>query len=204
MHSLAGLARRGLNGLYELSTGRTEYVPLDEEHYRQRILVTISAFWMLLVLVTTVGFPLFIDMKPAGKLAANFLFFAMATVVTVCLGLLRATGNRTLAVNTMLGLGFVALAGTCFVFGGTASPTYPLMLLAPALASIVGSTRMALSWGFAVLAFWIGAVTGGRALAQARRARKEEREAHEALRDPSERIEIEPVGPSGARQDEPT
>ncbi|MEM7415025.1 MAG: phospholipase D-like domain-containing protein [Gemmatimonadota bacterium] len=55
----------------------------------------------------------------------------------------------------------------------------------------------------AVIAFWIGAVTGVRALAQARRARREESAAQEALDDHSERIEIEPVGPSGPAQDEP-
>ncbi len=155
MHSLVGVARRCLNGLYELCTGRTEYVPLDEEHYRQRILVMISACWMLLVLVTTVFFPLFIDMRPEGALVANLLFFVMATLVTACMLVLRTTGNRTLAVNVMLTLGFLALAGSCFVLGGARSPTYPLMLLAPALASIVGSTAMAIGWSVCTLLFWI-------------------------------------------------
>ncbi|NND67876.1 MAG: GGDEF domain-containing protein [Halioglobus sp.] len=155
MHSLAALARRSLGGLYEICTGRTEYNPLDEEHYRQRLLVTISAFWLLLVLVTTVSFPLFIDMRPAGALAANALFGAMATLVGACMLILRTTGNRILAVNVMLGLGLLAMVGTCYVFGGTQSPIYPLMLLSPALASIVGSARMAIGWGICTLAFWI-------------------------------------------------
>jgi len=155
MHALLGLARRGLNGLYELSTGRNEYIPLNEEHYRQRILVTIAAFWMVLVMLNTLIFPLFIDMRPEGRLAANALFFAMATVVSTCMLVLRLTGNRSLAVNVMLTLGMLALAGSCFVFGGTASPTYPTMLLAPALASIVGSARMAAGWSLSVFVFWV-------------------------------------------------
>ncbi len=155
MHALLGLARRGLNGLYELCTGRNEYIPLNEEHYRQRILVTIASFWMVLVMLNTLIFPLFIDMRPEGRLAANALFFAMATVVSTCMLVLRLTGNRSLAVNVMLTLGMLALAGSCFVFGGTASPTYPTMLLAPALASIVGSARMAAGWSLCVFVFWV-------------------------------------------------
>ena len=54
MHSPGMIARRGLNGLYELCTGRNDYAPLDEEHYRQRILVMISTFWLLLVVALTI------------------------------------------------------------------------------------------------------------------------------------------------------
>jgi diguanylate cyclase (GGDEF)-like protein len=75
--------------------------------------------------------------------------------VLVSMMMLRLRGDRATALNVMLFIFTGAFAAACFVFGGTASPTYPLLLLAPAMAGIVGSVALSMSWGMLVLAFWV-------------------------------------------------
>lgn len=156
MNSLAALARKSLNGLYELCTGRSEYVPLNEEHYRQRILVMTSMFWFACVLVLTVFVPLVVPLRPEGRVAAHLLFLATGTGVLASMMILRTWGNRILAMNVLLAIISVNFGAACFAFGGTQSPTYHLMIMAPVLAGIVGSTTLVFGWGALVLAFWTG------------------------------------------------
>ena len=155
MNSLTAIARKSLNALYELCTGRSEYVPLDEEHYRQRILVMTNAFWMGLVILLTVIVPFLVDLRPEGVVAADLLLLATATAVASSMMILRSTGKRIVAVNFMLIIISVAFGAACFAFGGTQSPTYHLMIMAPVLAGIVGSMALSLGWSAGVLTFWV-------------------------------------------------
>lgn len=162
MISPVAFARKSLNGLYELCTGRSDYAPLNDGQYRERILVMTSTFWLLLVLTSAIAFPLAMDMRPEGAIAANILFVSMAAGVFSCLVILRTTGRRTLSANVMLTVGFLTMAAACLAFGGTRSPTYPLMILAPILASIVGTLRLAITWTLVVLATWVALLVADR------------------------------------------
>ena len=162
MHTLGAIARKCLNGLYELCTGTSDYAPLDEEHYRQRILVMISTFWLVLVVALTILTPLVIDLRPEGRVAANVLFFFTFLGVFSSMAILRSTGKRVVALNVMLVIFTTAFAGACLVFGGTESPTFPLMIMAPALAGIVGSIGLSMGWGAAVLTFWVAVLVAQR------------------------------------------
>jgi diguanylate cyclase (GGDEF)-like protein len=53
-------------------------------------------------------------------------------------------------------------AGACLFFGGTASPTYPLLILAPSMAGLVGSFVLSMSWGLLVLSFWFAVLVAER------------------------------------------
>jgi len=156
MNALAGIAKKSLNGLYELCTGRSEYVALNEEHYRQRILVMTSMFWLFSVLVMTVFVPLIVPLRPEGRVAADLLFLATGSGVLTSMMILRTWGNRVLAMNVLLVIISASFGAACFAMGGTQSPTYHLMIMAPVLAGIVGSTPLVIGWGLAVLAFWTG------------------------------------------------
>lgn len=162
MNSLAAIVRKSLNGLYELCTGRSEYVPLNEEHYRQRILVMTSMFWFLCVLFLTVIVPLIVPLRPEGRVAAELLFLATGTGVLASMMILRTWGNRIFAMNVLLVIISVSFAAACFAFGGTRSPTYHLMIMAPVLAGIVGSTPLVIGWSIAVVAFWTGVLVAER------------------------------------------
>ena len=156
MYSVRSHLRKFRNWLVLLCTGRAEYTSLDEESYRQRILVMTSCFWLITVITLTVLTPLIIDLSPQGKRAADTLFIITAVGVVVSMVILRVLQNRKAAANVMLTIYTGAFAGSCFFFGGSESPTYPLMLLAPAMAGIIGSVRMSVVWGLIVLAFWVG------------------------------------------------
>ncbi|MFT4613936.1 MAG: diguanylate cyclase (GGDEF)-like protein [Bacteroidia bacterium] len=155
MHSLGAIARKGLNVLYEISTGRSEYNPLDEEHYRQRILVMTSAFWFVLVLSLSIVTPLLVDLRPEGRVVANIMFLTMISGVLGSMMMLRTSGRRVMALNVMLVIYASAFAAACLVLGGTESPTYHLMIMAPVIAGIVGSTSLSVGWAVGVLLFWI-------------------------------------------------
>jgi len=127
----------------------------DEEHYRQRILVMTSVFWLLTVVCFTVAVPLALELTPQGRIAAEALFIAAIVGVLLSMAILRLRGDRLTALNVMLFIYAGAFAAACFVFGGTDSPTYPLLILAPVMAAIAGSVALSLSWSLLVLAFWV-------------------------------------------------
>lgn len=156
MYSVASYLRKFLNALVLLCTGRSEHGTLSEEHYRQRILVLTSCFWLLTVIFLTLVTPLIIDMTPEGQRAANILFVFTAVGVVGSMFILRITGSRIVAGNVMLLIYTGAFAGACLYLGGSASPTYVLMMLAPVMAGIIGSVAMSIGWGLLVLLWWVG------------------------------------------------
>lgn len=147
--------RKVRNWWFHLCTGRSVYGRSDEEHYRQRILVMTSCFWLLTVVLFAVVIPFFSDITPQGQIAANVLIVTSILGVLVSMLLLRLRGDRIAALNAMLLIYTGAFIAACFVFGGTQSPTYPLLILAPAMAGIVGSVALSASWSLLVIAFWI-------------------------------------------------
>ena len=137
-----------------LCTGRDPLRPLDEEHYRQRILAITSFFWLLTVIIVTVATPLIIDLSPEGRLAATSLFVITGFSVLVSIIILRYFNNRIAALHMLLLVYTGAFAIACAYFGGTRSPTYALLILAPVMASIVGGTGAGLFWTSLVLLIW--------------------------------------------------
>ena len=156
MYSLATQLRKFRNWWFYLCTGISDYGSLDEEQYRLRILVMASFLWLLIVLLLTVTTPLIINLTQEGALAADILFVCTGVGVLFSMLILRFLGNRMMALNVMLLIYGGAFAGACLFFGGTQSPTYPLLLLAPAMAAIVGSVSLSITWGVFVVAFWLG------------------------------------------------
>lgn len=156
MYSLTAQLRKFRNWWFYLCTGNADYGSLDEEQYRLRILVMASFFWLLTVLLLTVATPLVINLTQEGALAADILFVCTGVGVLFSMLILRFLGNRLMALNVMLLIYGGAFAGACLFFGGTQSPTYPLLLLAPAMAAIVGSVTLSITWGVLVVAFWLG------------------------------------------------
>ena len=162
MHSLAVTLRKVRNWWFQLCTGRSVYDRSDEENHRQRILVMTSAFWLLLVIFLSVVTPLVIEFNPRGAASAKVLFVATFVGVLLSMSILRLRGDRIMAVNVLLFIYAGAFAGACFIFGGTRSPTYPLLLLAPAMAGLVGSVSLSVAWGLLMLAFWAGVLQAER------------------------------------------
>jgi diguanylate cyclase (GGDEF)-like protein len=78
------------------------------------------------------------------------------------MAILRLLDDRIMSLNVMLFIFCGAFAAACFVFGGSESPTYPLLIMAPAMAAIVGSASLSVSWGLLVLAFWVAVVQAER------------------------------------------
>jgi diguanylate cyclase (GGDEF)-like protein len=156
MYSLIVPLRKARNWWFHLCTGRSVYDRSDEEHHRQRILVMTTSFWLLTVVLFTVLLPLVMDLNPQGQASANALFLATMVGVLISMMILRFRGDRLMALNVLLVIYFCAFAASCFVFGGTGSPTYPLLIMAPAMAGIVGSISLSIGWGLLVLAFWVG------------------------------------------------
>jgi diguanylate cyclase (GGDEF)-like protein len=115
-----------------------------------------SCFWLLTVILFTVVLPLLMRLAPQGKIAANALFLVTIIGVLVSMLILRLRGDRIMALNVMLFIYTGAFAFACFAFGGTQSPTYPLLILAPAMAGIVGSVALSVSWGLFIIAIWVG------------------------------------------------
>jgi diguanylate cyclase (GGDEF)-like protein len=156
MYSLINPLRKARNWWFHLCTGRSVYDRSDEENHRQRILVMTTSFWLITVVLFTVLLPLIMQLNPQGQMAADGLFLATIIGVLISMTILRFRGDRLMALNVLLIIYFCAFAASCFVFGGTASPTYPLLIMAPAMAGIVGSISLSVAWGLLVLAFWVG------------------------------------------------
>ncbi len=78
------------------------------------------------------------------------------------MSILRFRGDRIMAINVLLFIYAGAFAAACFIFGGTRSPTYPLLILAPAMAGLVGSISLSVAWGLLMLAFWVGVLQAER------------------------------------------
>lgn len=162
MYSLSVPLRKARNWWFHLCTGRSVYGRTDEEHYRQRILVMTSCFWLLLVLLLAALTPFVIKLTPQGHTAANILFVATFVGVLLSMSMLRFRNDRVMAINVLLFIYAGAFAAACFIFGGTQSPTYPLLILAPAMAGLVGSIALSVAWGLLVLAFWVGVLQAER------------------------------------------
>ncbi len=156
MYSLTTQLRKFRNWWFHLCTGSEDYGSLDEEQYRVRILVMTSFLWLMTVLLLTVTTPVIINLTQEGALAADILFVCTGVGVLFSMLILRFLGNRVMALNVMLLIYGGAFAGACLFFGGTESPTYPLLLMAPAMAAVVGSVSMSITWGALVVAFWLG------------------------------------------------
>ncbi|MAT93490.1 MAG: hypothetical protein CME59_12900 [Halioglobus sp.] len=154
MSNIAGLLRTIRNWLFRVFTGSAGYGALDDEQYRQRILVMTSVFWLIQVVALTLATPLLIDLTPEGRVSAEVLFITSAVGVTLSMLILRYLHSRTMALNVLLVIFCGAFTASCFIFGGTASPTYPLLLLVPVMAGLVGTIGIAISWGALVLAIW--------------------------------------------------
>jgi diguanylate cyclase (GGDEF)-like protein len=146
--------RQMRNWWFRICTGNTDVTALDEELYRQRILVMASSSWLLAVVFLTIVVPMIIDLTPDGKTAAEVLFIITGVGVLVSMLILRFAQNRVLALNVLLLIFFGEFAAACLIFGGTASPTYPIMLLIPVLAGIAGNVNNSIAWGIVVFVFW--------------------------------------------------
>ncbi len=162
MYSLMVMLRKARNWWFQLCTGRSVYGRSDEEHHRQRILVMTSCFWLILVLLLGAVTPFVIQLTPQGQRAANILFGATFVGVLLSMSILRFRNDRIMAVNMLLFIYAGAFAGACAIFGGTQSPTYPLLILAPVMAGLVGSTSLSAAWGLLILAFWVGVLQAER------------------------------------------
>ncbi len=137
-----------------LCTGRDPLRPLDEEHYRQRILAITSFFCLITVIGVPVVIPLVIDISPQGRFAATTLLAIIGLSVLVSVLILRYLNNRIAALHLLLLVYTGAFAIACAYFGGTRSPTFALLILAPVMASIVGGTGAGLFWTALVLIIW--------------------------------------------------
>ena len=146
---------RALERWVEVCTGRRQGETLDEEHYRQRVLALTRLFWLSTVIALTVITPLLIDMTPEGSFAARMLFVATGFSVLASMLVLRHLDNRILALHLLLLVYTGAFAIACVYFGGTRSPTYALLILAPVMAGIVGSVSATAFWGSLVLLIWV-------------------------------------------------
>ena len=155
MFTLRKQARQFRNWLVLLCTGSETYESLGEEHYRQRILVMTAAFWLLIIALLTVITPLLLDLKQDAVIAADLMYATTSAGAILSLLLLRLFGSRTIALNIMLVIYTVAFAGSCLFLGGTASPTFHLLIMVPVLAGLVGSVSLSIGWGLLVLAFWV-------------------------------------------------
>ena len=134
MYELRGQLARIRDWWFRVCTGNTEYGPLDDEHYRQRILVMTSCFWLFIVVVLTVATPFLISLTPEGRFSADVLFTTTGVGVVLSMMILRYMRSRTIALNVLLAIFGGAFTASCFIFGGTQSPTYPLLLLIPVMA----------------------------------------------------------------------
>jgi diguanylate cyclase (GGDEF)-like protein len=136
-------------------TGRDPLRPLDEESYRQRILAITSFFWLLTVVSFTVVSYFVVDMSPEGRSAATALFVTTGFAVLATVLILRYLQNRLAAMHILLLAFTSAFTVACVFFGGTGSPTYALLILAPVMAAIVGSIWAALFWTSLVMLIWV-------------------------------------------------
>lgn len=155
MYSLRKQAREFLHWLVWLCTGQKHFGAADEEHYRQRILVMTTAFWLLTVLLLTVVTPLVVELTPDGRIAAQILFTITGLGVLISMMVLRFLQSRMIALNILLAIYASAFAGACLFFGGADSPTYHLLIMVPAMAGLVGSITLSITWGAIVIAFWM-------------------------------------------------
>lgn len=161
-YSLIAPLRKARNWWFHLCTGRSVHDGSDEESHRQRILVMTSGFWLITVALFTVFLPFLMPLTPQGRIAADALFITTILGVLLSMLILRFRGDRMTALNVMLVIFAGAFSAACFVFGGTKSPTYPLLIMAPAMAGIAGSISLCVAWGLLVLAFWLGVLQAER------------------------------------------
>ncbi|RLQ21133.1 diguanylate cyclase [Seongchinamella sediminis] len=154
MNNVLHLMARLQEGWIALCTGRDSLHPLDEEHYRQRILAIGSFFWLLTVVIVTVITPLAIELSPEGRLAATSLFVISGLSVLASILILRYLNSRIAALHMLLLVYTGVFAVACAYFGGTRSPTYALLIMAPVMASIVGGTAAGIFWTGLVLLIW--------------------------------------------------
>ncbi|MDZ7783071.1 MAG: GGDEF domain-containing protein [Halioglobus sp.] len=162
MHKFWGQLQQLPDWWFRLCTGHTTYNPLDEELYRQRLLVMTSFFWLLNVGLLTIATPLLIDFTPEGQLSAQVLFVVAALGVLLSILALRHLKSRVLALNVLLVILAGAFSGACLIFGGSQSPTFILMLLVPVAAAIAGNVYIAIFWSAVVLTFWSAMVVAER------------------------------------------
>ncbi len=155
MYGFRGQLRRIRDWWFRVCTGNLAYGTLDEEHYRQRILVMTSSFWLATVVVLTLLVPFAIELTPEGRFSADVLFVTSGIGVLLSMLILRYLESRVMALNVLLTIFTAAFSAACFIFGGTSSPTYPLLLLVPVMAGIAGSVAVAIGWGLTVLVFWL-------------------------------------------------
>jgi diguanylate cyclase (GGDEF)-like protein len=146
---------RALEAWIGLCTGGREQTALDEEHYRQRILAITSLFLLVTVIALTIILPLVLDMSPEGTFAANLLLVATGTSVLISMLVLRHLDNRILAMHLLLLAYTSAFTVACVYFGGTRSPTYAMLLLAPVMAGVIGSMSATVFWGSLVMLTWV-------------------------------------------------
>ena len=64
MLSITVPLRKARNWWFHLCTGDTEHDRLDEERYRQRILVMTTSFWLITVVLFTFVLPLMVEVSP--------------------------------------------------------------------------------------------------------------------------------------------
>jgi diguanylate cyclase (GGDEF)-like protein len=154
MFKFRGQLRQLRNWWFRVCTGNKDSSALDEELYRQRILVMASSSWLMAVIFLTLAVPLIVDLTPNGKQSAEALFVITGAGVLISMLILRFGKNRVLALNILLFILACEFAAACLIFGGTASPTYPILLLIPVLAGIAGSVNNSIAWGVTVFIFW--------------------------------------------------
>ena len=162
MYSLIVPIRKSFNWWFHLCTGRSEFDRTDEEHYRQRILVMTCLFWLLLVMIFSALVPVAMELAPEAQFVVNAVFAATVVAAVLSMLVLRLLGNRLAAVNVLLSIYASAFAAACFYFGGTQSPTYPLLILVPAMAGLTGNIALSVVWGLLTLFFWVGVLQAER------------------------------------------
>ena len=162
LRSLALPFRKLPSWWFRLCSGSSFYDGSNEESYRQRILIMISGCWLFSSICFSVLTPLLINLDTADQMVADALFLTTILGVIFSMLLLRFIGNRALALNGMLSIYTGGFAIACLAFGGSESPTYALLILAPAIAGIAGSITLSICWSLVVLAIWVGVLMAER------------------------------------------
>ncbi len=153
---MSKLSRQLLTNLYTLCTGYSEYRPLDEDHYRKRLLVTTSMFFFFAVSSVALITYAIVDLRPEGKVAADIIFLTMIVGSLLSMCILRLSGSRNAALNVLIAVLTSTFTAACLFFGGPTSPTFIIMMLAPVMAAVAGSLAMSVSWAVIVLVLWVG------------------------------------------------
>lgn len=142
-------------GLIALCTGRADETAANEEHYRENIMVLASAFWLVIIGLVGVVLPFTMKVTPEGLMGAQLVLGSTCVGIILSLLTLRLFGNRMLSLNILLTVYAMAFAGSCFFFGGTNSPTYPMLIMLPCMAGLLGSVSLSAFWALLTLGFWV-------------------------------------------------